>query len=247
MSLEDFQLLHNEPLDKSIIKRDFTKIYHRQGDQINQSDQNIEFVFGKNNNYHQIGNAYLEYNITVRKNDDTSFHYEDPIRLVNNGYAFCFKEARLSTTIGSDIEINKFCGHVSTIMRVISNKDGVLLSQFDNTNENDIPILERLSDLPPQIRSTPHQKMLIDNHTDANKGKTKGFLYLEVIFGFCKTFKKVTKNLGFRITFKTNDLQNITYSSIADDINVSINNLYLYVPNLIPNVETQVMFNEDIF
>ena len=31
---------------------------------------------------------------------------------------------------------------------------------------------------------------------------------------------------------------------MADDINVSINSLYLYVPNLIPSVETQVMFNE---
>ena len=31
---------------------------------------------------------------------------------------------------------------------------------------------------------------------------------------------------------------------MVDDINVTIKNLYLYVPNLIPNVETQVMFNE---
>ena len=31
---------------------------------------------------------------------------------------------------------------------------------------------------------------------------------------------------------------------MTDDINVTINNLYLYVPNLIPSVETQVMFNE---
>ena len=46
------------------------------------------------------------------------------------------------------------------------------------------------------------------------------------------------------MTFKTNDLQNIFYSSMVDAINVTINNLYLYVPNLIPNVETQVMFNE---
>ena len=244
MSLEYFQLLDNEPLDNSIIKRDFTKIYHRQGDQLNQSDQNIEFIFGENNNYHQIGNGYLEFNITVRKNDDTNFHFDDPVRLVNNRFAFCFKEARLSTTIGSEIEINKFCGQVSTIMRVISNKDGDLLSQFDNINENDIPVLERLADLPPQIRDSPHQKMLINNHTDANKGKIKGYLYLEDIFGFCKTFKKVTKNLGFHLTFKTNDLQNIIYSSMADDINVTINNLYLYVPNLIPNVQTQVMFNE---
>ena len=186
----------------------------------------------------------MEFNIAVRKNDDTSFHYDDPVRLVNNGFAFCSKEVRLSFTIGGDIEINKICGQVSTIMRVISNKDGDFLSQFDNINENDNPILEKLQNLPPQIRSTPHQKVLNTNHTDANKGKIKKYLYLENIFGFCKTFKKVTKNLVFHIIFKTNDLQNFIYSSIADDINVTINKLYLYVPNLIPSVETEVMFNE---
>ena len=244
MSLEDSQLLDNEPLDNSVIKRDFTKIYHRQGDQLNQSEQNIEFLFGENNNYLQIGNAYLEFNITVRKNDTTNFHNDDPVRLVENGFAYCFKEARLSTSLGSDIEINKFCGQVFTIMRAISNKDGDLLSQFDNINENDIPVLNRLADLPVQIRDTPHQKMLINNHIDANRGKIKGYLYLEVIFGFCKTFKKVTKNLGFHLQFKTNDLQDIIYTSMTDDINVTINNLYLYVPNLIPSVETQLMFNE---
>ena len=244
MSLEYFQLLDNEPFDNSIIKRDFTKIYHQQGAQLNQSDQNIEFIFGENNNYHQIGNGYLEFNITVRKNDTTNFHIEDPIRLVNNGYAFCFKEARLSTTLGSDIEHNKFCGQISTIMKVVSNKDDDLLSQFGNINENDISLLERLVDLPPHIRSTPNQKMLIDTHLDANKGKIKGYLYLEDIFGFCKTFKKVTKNLGFHLMFKTANLQDIIYTSVEDEINVTITSLYLYIPNLIPSVETQLMFNE---
>ena len=148
MSVEDFQLLDNEPFDNSIIKRDFTKIYHQQGAQLNQSDQNIEFIFGENNNYHQRGNGYLEFNIIVRKSDTTNFHIEDAIRLVINGYAFCFKEARLSTNIANDIEHNKFCGQVSTIMKVISNKDDDLLSQFGNINENDIPLLERLADLP---------------------------------------------------------------------------------------------------
>ena len=41
MSLADFQLLHNEPFDNSIPKRDFLKVYHKQGAQLNQSDQNI--------------------------------------------------------------------------------------------------------------------------------------------------------------------------------------------------------------
>ena len=112
----------------------------------------------------------------------------------------------------------------------MSNKYGDLFSQFDSITEHDIPVLERLADLPPQIRDTPHQIMTINNHTDANKSYIKGYLYLEDIFGFCKTFRKVAKNSGFLIMFKTNDLQSIIYSSMADDINVTIINLYLQVP-----------------
>ena len=209
MSLEDFHILDNEQIENPIIKRDFSKVYHQPGSRLNQADQNFEFISVENNNYYQIGNGYLEFNITVRKNDCTNFHREDPIRLVNNGYAFCLKEARLSITVGSDIEHNKFCGQVSTIMKIISNKDDALLSQFGNINEKVIPLHERLNNSPPQIRSTPHQKMLKDNHIDANKGKIERYLFLEDNFGFCKSFKKVKKNLGFHLMFKTNDLQDI--------------------------------------
>ena len=86
--------------------------------------------------------------------------------------------------------------------------------------------------------------MLTNNHTDANKGEIKGYLYLEDIFGFYKTFKKVTKNLGYHLTFKTNDSQDIIYTSMTDDINVTIYKLYLHVPNLIPSVETHMTLNE---
>ena len=137
MNLEDFQLLNNEPFDNSIVKRDFLKVYHQQGAQLNQSGQKFEFIFGENNNYHEIGNGYLEFELTLRKNDTNNFHREDPIRLVNNAFAFCFKEAPLSTTLGSDIETKKFCGQVSTIKKGISNKDDDLLSQFGNINKND--------------------------------------------------------------------------------------------------------------
>ena len=60
-------------------------------------------------------------------------------------------------------------------MKMISNKDDDILSQFGNINEIGIPLPERLADLPPQIKSTPYQKMLIDNHIDANKYKIKRY------------------------------------------------------------------------
>ena len=217
MSLEDFQILDNEPFDNIIKKRDYTKICHQQGAQLNQSDQNIEFSFSENKNYHQIGKGYLEINITVRKNDTTTFHYEDSICLVNNGYAFCFKEDRLTTTIVNDIECNIFCGQVSTIMKVISNKDEDLLTQFDNFNENDIPILSRFADLPTQLRSTPHP----------NK---RMFLFRRY-FWILQNFQGGNYNLGFHLMFKTANLQDVIYTSMDDDINVSNISLYLCIPN----------------
>ena len=198
MILEDFQLLDNEPFDNSIIKRDFIKIYHQQGAQLNQSDQNIEFIFGENNNYHQVENSYLEFDITVRREDNANFTDNSHIRLTNNGFAYIFKEASLSITSGSDLEHIKYVGPVSTIMRVLTNKDGDLLSQFDNVNDGDAD---------DDFNSTSLKKMLINNHDLANKGKIKGQLPLENIFGFCKSFKKITKNLGFHIKFRTADLQ----------------------------------------
>ena len=85
MSL-DFQLLDNEPIDNSIIKRDFMKVYHQSGANLNDSNQNVDFKFGENNNYHQIGNAYLGFHITIR---DTAGNLTNNsgIRLVNNAFA----------------------------------------------------------------------------------------------------------------------------------------------------------------
>ena len=86
--LRNFQLIDNEPIDNSIVKRDYTKVHHQSGANLNDSNQNVEFIFGKNNNYHQIGNAYLEFDITFRKvveiPKNPNFIDTDQIRLINN-------------------------------------------------------------------------------------------------------------------------------------------------------------------
>ena len=50
MSLGDFKLIDNEPIDNSIVKIDYTKVYHHQGANLNDPNQNIECLFGENNN-----------------------------------------------------------------------------------------------------------------------------------------------------------------------------------------------------
>ena len=136
MSLEHFQLLDNEPIDNTIIKRDYLKIYHQRGPNLNDSNQNVAFIFGENNNYHQIGKDCLEFVITVR-NPAANFDKTSDIRLNNNALAFCFKEASLATTSGSELEYKKYLSQVSTIMRSITSKDGDLLSHFDKFNDAD--------------------------------------------------------------------------------------------------------------
>ena len=116
MSLEVFQLLDKESFDNSIVKRDFRKVYHQQGAQLNDSDQNINFIFGENITCQQIGNAYLEYDITVQ-DPAADFDNNSRIRLTNNGLAYVFQEAVLATTSGSILIFNKYVGQISTIMR----------------------------------------------------------------------------------------------------------------------------------
>ena len=67
------------------------KVYHQQGAQLNDSDQNIKFIFGENNKYHQIGIAHLEYDITVQ-DPAAVFNSNSCIRLTNNGLEYVFKK-----------------------------------------------------------------------------------------------------------------------------------------------------------
>ena len=128
MRLGGFQLIDNEKNDNSIIKRDFPKIYHQKAANLNDSDHNIDIIFVGNNNYHQVGNDFFKYKMTIEKDfanvANRVFVDADVFSLVNNAFAYCFKETRVSTTGSSDTEHNKYVGQVSTIMRAFRSKDG---------------------------------------------------------------------------------------------------------------------------
>ena len=81
--MEIFEKIDNDTIDNSIVKRTFIKVYHQQRAILNNLDQNIEFISEQNNKYQQIGNAYPQYDITIRKLDDTNF-LEDASRKINN-------------------------------------------------------------------------------------------------------------------------------------------------------------------
>ena len=58
----------------------------------------------------------------------------------------------------------------------------------------------------------------------------KGQLPLEHIFIFSKTFKMITKQLGFDLTFKTAVLHGILYTAPANDITITIKTPQSFVP-----------------
>ena len=172
MSLEDFQLSDNESFENSIIKREFLKTYHQQGAQINFLDQNVGFIFAESNNYHHFGNSYLELDITVQ--DPTAgVDTNAEIRLVNNAFAYCFKEGLIWTMGGMYIELVKVLGQVSTIVRASISKEGDLLSHFDKSNEGDTNA--------SGIGSSLKQMLTYNHSVPVYKGKIKGLLPLEHI------------------------------------------------------------------
>ena len=172
------------------------KIYHQQAANLNDSDQKIEFIFRENYNYHRVGNAYLQHEMTIEKDvaiaADGVFVDGYVIRLVNNAFAYCFKEARLSKTGSSDIEHNKYVGQISTIMRALPSKDGNLMSDF-----------YKIGEIHAQIKNTSLKPLLVNNHDRAaNKRKIEGHAPLQRFFRLCKTIKELIKQLGFHLTFK---------------------------------------------
>ena len=82
----------------------------------------------------------------------------------------------MATIRGSDIEHNKDCGQISTIMRALTSKNGDFLSHFDKNDESHA-----------QIQNTSLKHPFINNHdVAANKGKRKGHLPLERFLDFAK-------------------------------------------------------------
>ena len=122
-------------------------------------------------------------------------------------------------------------------MRLVTVKDGDLFTYFDTIDE-----------IEDEINNSSLKKILIDNHTEANRGLIRGHLPLEFIFGFARSFKKITKGLGFELDLRTsNRKQDILSTTLGDnDVNVTINSISLFIPQIIPSPETQVYFNEAI-
>ena len=80
--------------------------------------------------------------------------------MVDNSFAFCFKEASTSTTGGMEIEHVKFLGQVTTILRSVTSKDGDLLSYVDNVNTS--------------MKNTSLNDRLINSHSvPVNRGQIK--------------------------------------------------------------------------
>ena len=141
----------------------------------------VLLFFLKNNNYHQIGNGYLEFDRTLRKNSgnfnnaDEDCSIGEPIRLMNNAFAYAFSIATLPTTGDEEIEQNKHVRHVSTIIRLLTNKAGELLSDFDKSDEKQ-----------NRIKDYSLNQILIGNREEkaGGRGKVKGPLSLKHICGF---------------------------------------------------------------
>ena len=140
MSAEDFQLIDTEKIDDSIIKRDFITIYYQSGANVDTENSKIQLYFGENHNFIQVGNGYLQFDIRIRKTNNTNFTKADEIQLIKNGFAYTIRDARISTSAGVEIEQNKEVGPISAIMRLVTQKEGDLSSSSDIIDEREAEI-----------------------------------------------------------------------------------------------------------
>ena len=122
-------------------------------------------------------------------------------------------------------------------MSLVTQKDVDLSTYFDIIDESE-----------NVFNDSSLKRILVKNHTEANKGLIRGHLPLEYIIAFARSFKKITKGLGFELDLRTSyRKRDILYTTLDDnDVNVTINSISLFVPQIIPSPETQVIFIETI-
>ena len=141
MSANDFRLIDDEKIDDSILKRDFIKIYHQSGANVDAENSPINFSFGENHISFQVGNGNLVFDIRIRRADGNAFTIiapgNDIIRLDNNAFAYTIHVAGISTSAGVEIEQKKNVGPISTNIRLVTQKDGDLSTYFDIIDENE--------------------------------------------------------------------------------------------------------------
>ena len=101
-------------------------------------------------------------------------------------------------------------------MRTLTIKDGDILSHFDKIDESEAEI-EKIS---------PKHHLIISHDVAADKTEFKRQKLPERNFGFCRTFEKNTKHLGFHLTFKTTDLQDFVYTTLGDNTKVNFDKLF---------------------
>ena len=118
------------------------------------------------------------------------------------------------------------------LFEFLTSREGNLYSVFDKT--------DRI-----EVDNISVKQKLNKNHTNAgNKRKLTWQLPLEHIFGFCRTFKKVSKGFGFHMKFKMADSQDIIYTTTGSNFDLTTNSLSLFVPTFIPDPQTLKMFND---
>ena len=135
-SADFFQLVDIGKFDKSRIERDFVKIHHQHGAQMDEESQTNNFFFEENLILIQKGNAYLELEKRVRKANDkysvvANDNTDEVIRLVKNALAFTIQDTRNSTSSGTEIEKNKYVGPDSTKMSFFKHREGDISTNFD--------------------------------------------------------------------------------------------------------------------
>ena len=60
MKAENCQKKDETVFHISVLKTNFSKLYHQQGVNLNDPGKKKDFILGKHSNYYQIGNAYLK-------------------------------------------------------------------------------------------------------------------------------------------------------------------------------------------
>ena len=212
-----FKLNENYEVDRRILKCDYIRYSPAETSTINTPNSHIYSNIPREDSFVTLLNSYLDLNFEViKKADDSGYANGNDVKLVNLGPNALFRNFKLTTSSGKDLEDISHAHVVSLMYNLITSNKGSddLSIGFD--------------------RSSARRRAEMTNNRNA-KGRFLLRIMLKDVFGFAEHQEKSTYGLGYEQTLTRNKDEAVLdkVAGIAD-ARIKIDRIHWYVPHYIP-------------
>lgn len=221
--------------DTGIARYDVFRYEPQNGVSLNTDSGMIQFDMFQSNSYQLPSRAYLQFEGRLTKADGTAWLDTDNVTLVNNAMMYLFRSMKLMIN-STTIEEVSYPGQITSMMGYLKYSDDFQKAQ--GLNQLWYKDTSTTAAIDTNTGFAVRQAYIIQSPT--NKGTFQFCVPLSHIFGFCEDYTKVIYGYRMFLQLVRNTDNDAIFRGVTAPADVAgkvtLNNIYLYMPYLIPDI-----------